>query len=493
MKNLTAVNRTGAVWCSERNKKYLALIGAIAALIMINRLPLEQLPAGLGEPIFLTAGGKAALGILAFVIVLWITEALPFAVAALAGMLFVPMFGLASFSDTVGYGFGNSVIVFFIGILIISAGLTRSGLADRFTRLILNRVGLRPRRLIFTFLAAGALLSMWIVNMSVSAILLPVGLNILRKAGALPLKSNFGRALMISIAWGPAIGGVATPGGNGANVVALGYLKELAGIQIDFLRWMLVGVPAALLILPLAYLVLTRVFPPEMISSPADGETAELSAAAGRLSAAEIKALLIFGLTVLFWVGDPLLAHLIGLSIPIEAVALAAGVLFFLPGVNILTWKEAQQDIDWGGIVLIAAGLSLGMIVFHTGAARWLAVLAFSPIGAFGLALRIFVAVLAVELLKVFFSSNTVTGVILVPLVIALAADLNLDPWLLAGPVAIATSLAFLLITSSPTNVIPYASGYFSIKDFAQAGIPLTLLVPFCVTLAFLLFGALIG
>lgn len=475
----------------DRNKKFLALLGAAAVLFVVNMLPLERLSAGLSEPVLLSGAGKAALGVMAFVIVLWVTEALPFAVAALTGMLLVPLFGLASFSDTVSYGFGNSVIVFFIGVLIISAGLTRSGLADRLTALILSRVGLQPHKLIFTFLAAGAALSMWIVNMSVSAILLPIGLNILRKAGASPLRSNFGRALMIAIAWGPAIGGVSTPVGNGANIVALGYLRELAGIQIDFLRWMVVGVPAALLILPLAYLVLIRVFPPEKLNLP-EGITLTESALRTKLNVTEVKAILIFAAAVLFWVGDPLLLHLTGLSIPIEAVALSAAILFFLPGINILSWKEAQQDIDWGGIVLIAAGLSLGMIIFQTGAARWLAVLAFSPIGGLGLALRIFVAVLAVEFLKVFFSSNTVTGVILVPLVIALAVDLNLDPWLLAGPVAVATSLAFLLVTSSPTNVIPYGSGYFSIKDFARAGIPLTLLVPFCITLAFLLFGTLI-
>jgi solute carrier family 13 (sodium-dependent dicarboxylate transporter), member 2/3/5 len=173
-------------------------------------------------------------------------------------------------------------------------------------------------------------------------------------------------------------------------------------------------------------------------------------------------------------------------------VAVAAAVAFFLPGVNILTWREAQADIDWGGIVLIAAGLSLGMIVFETGAARWLAMIAFAPIGSLTLALRIFLAVLIVEFLKVFFSSNTVTGVILIPMMIAFSLSLGMNPWYLAGPVAIATSMAFLLVTSSPTNVIPYASGYFTIREFATAGIFLTLVIPVCVTLSFLVFAPLV-
>ncbi len=470
--------------------KGFALLGSVALLVAINLLPLERISAGIGGGAELTAQGKGTLAILAFVIVLWVTEAMPFTISALAGLLLVPALGLASFTEVVGYGFGNPVIVFFIGVLIVSAGMTRSGLADRLTSVILERVGLNPRKLVFTFLSVGALLSMWIVNMSVSAILLPIALNVLRKSGAAPLRSNFGRALMIAIAWGPAIGGITTPVGNGANIVALGFLRELAGIQIDFLRWMSVGVPAALLALPLAYLVLIKVFPPEEINLPG---TVPLQSASGstKLKPTEIKALVIFLAAVFFWVGDPLLVRLTGFSISIEVVALAAAIFFFLPGVNLLTWKEAQQDVDWGSIVLIAAGLSLGMVIYETGAARWLALLAFSPVGSLGLALRILTAVLAVELLKVFFSSNTVTGVILVPLVIALSGDLGLDPWMLAGPVAIATSLAFLLVTSSPVNVIPYASGYFSIKDFAKAGIPITLLVPICITLAFLIFGQL--
>ncbi len=469
----------------------MLLILAAVVSILIILLPLDLFNAGSSQ-VLLTADGRAALAILVFVIILWVSEVVPFAVAALIGLLLVPLFGLYSFQDTVAYGFGNTVVLFFIGILIISSGLTRSGLADRLTGLIMNKVGFRPRRLVVVFMLVGAFLSMWIVNMSVSAILLPMAMNILQKYRVAPLKSNFGRSLMIAVAWGPAIGGVSTPVGNGANIVALGYLRELAGVQIDFLRWMVVGVPVAVLILPLACLILLKIFPPEELPIDLQDQIgADHNRVDTRFARSEIKALLIFALAVIFWVGDPLLVSLTGFSLPIEVVALAAAIVFFLPGIDLLNWRMAQQDIDWGAIILIAAGLSLGAVVYESGAAHWLATLAFSPLGGLSLAARIFLAVLAVELIKVFFSSNTVTGVIMVPLVIALSIELGLDPWLLAGPVAIATSLAFLLVTSSPTNVIPYTSGYFSIRDFLVAGIPLTLLAPLCVTIAFLLFGGL--
>jgi solute carrier family 13 (sodium-dependent dicarboxylate transporter), member 2/3/5 len=473
-------------------RKMVYLLLALAVMVFINLLPLPKpltAPDGMVE---LTVAGKASLAVLSFVIILWISEAMPFPVTALFGLLLAYIFRLASFGDIVSYGFGSAITVFFIGILTISSGLTRSGLADRLTRIIMGRIGLNPRKIILAFMAMGAFLSMWIVNMSVAAILLPMAITVLKNTGQRPGSSNFGRALLIAVAWGSAIGGIATPVGNGANIVALGYLRELAGIPINFLTWMAVGLPAALLILPIAYLILVRVYPPEDLSGCEFDSLSGKETLPEKLAPAELKALVIFAVTLLFWLGDPLLNSLTGISIPIEIVAVAAAVAFFLPGVNILSWREAQTDIDWGGIVLIAAGLSLGMIVFETGAARWLAMIAFAPIGSLTLALRIFLAVLIVEFLKVFFSSNTVTGVILIPMMIAFSISLGMNPWYLAGPVAIATSMAFLLVTSSPTNVIPYAAGYFTIREFATAGIFLTLAIPFCVTLAFLVFAPLV-
>jgi len=272
--------------------------------------------------------------------------------------------------------------------------------------------------------------------------------------------------------------------------LAMGFLRNLAGINIHFLKWMSVGLPAAILILPLAWLILLKIFPPEVrqlsISKAQMGKDFQ---ALGGLNPTEKKTLLIFSLAVFLWLFDPILNHFIGVSIPIEVVALMTSILFFLPGIEVMSWKEAEHVIDWGSIVLIATGLSLGEGMFETGAARWLAWVSLSNIGLLSVTLRIFLVVLVVEVLKIAFSSNTVTGLIVIPIVIAFSLEFGFEPWLVAGPAAIATSLAFILVTSSPTNVIPYSSGYFTIKDFALAGSFMTLLSAVCVTIAFVLFG----
>ncbi|MCK4534995.1 MAG: anion permease, partial [Syntrophobacterales bacterium] len=104
---------------------------------------------------------------------------------------------------------------------------------------------------------------------------------------------------------------------------------------------------------------------------------------------------------------------------------------------------------------------------------------------------RVFVIVLGVSLLHLAFSSNTVTGTIIIPLLIALAADLNINPWLICAPAAFTSSLAFILVTETPTNIIPYSAGYFAIRDMAKAGIVMTFVAALCVSISILAFGNL--
>jgi sodium-dependent dicarboxylate transporter 2/3/5 len=166
---------------------------------------------------------------------------------------------------------------------------------------------------------------------------------------------------------------------------------------------------------------------------------------------------------------------------PIEAVGLLGGLCLFLPGVRVLTWKEAEQGIEWGGIMLIVAGLSLGLAVFESGAARWLAWLLLGQITLVPALFRPFAIVLAVAGFHLMFSSNTVTASIITPILVALAKDLQLDAWAVVAPAAFTSSLAFILVSEGPTTIIPYSAGYFSIKDMAKAGIWMTVGAAACV------------
>jgi sodium-dependent dicarboxylate transporter 2/3/5 len=348
------------------------------------------------------------------------------------------------------------------------------------------------------FITVGALLSGWITDMAVAAMLMPIAVTILKDAKAEPLKSNFGRALLIACAWGPLVGGVSTPAGCGPNPLTMTFLKDLAGINFSFVDWMLIGIPAAILMIPCAWAILIFMFPLEkgINLSIAEDDFKKKLDELGPLQFNEVATLIIFALTVTLWIFGKWIGQWTGGTIDylgIKFVAIACACLFFVPGISVISWKKAEQGVSWGGIILIVTGLSIGMSIYKTGAAAWMAQVCFSEIGVLHPILIIFAVVFGVSIMKVMFSSNTVTGIIMVPLLIALANNIGLDPVLLAIPAGITSSLAFILVTSTPTNVIPYSAGYFTIRDMVKAGIVMTVASSACVTISIAIMGKLTG
>lgn len=487
--------RLKPAFLGEDTGKILLAVLSAACLVIILLLPLPQeirLDSGV---IALTREGKAGLAVLCMVVLLWITEAVPFPIAGFFALVALVMTKAAPLADLVRDGFGNPIIIFFIAVLFLSAAISSSGLLKRLTLGMLRRFGGRPKLIILLFLGFGSLLSGWITDMAVAAVLTPLALGILRDAGLKPRESRFGRALMISCAWGPLIGGISTPAGCGPNPLTVGFLKDLAGLELQFVDWMAIGVPAMLLMVPVAWLILLMFFPVEKVNlSITDSDLQARRSEIGALTAREVFTAFVFLLTVFLWVAAPWIQRWTGGAVDyldISFVGIACSILLFLPGIRVLKWKQAEKFVSWGGIILVATGLSVGMTLFRTGAADWLAWVLFNRIGDLGPVVRIFLVVLGVSLMKVMFSSNTVTGIIVVPLLIALAGNLGLNPVALALPAGITSSLAFILVTSTPTNVIPYSTGHFSIPEMAKAGLLMTLASSLCVTLSVWIFGRL--
>jgi sodium-dependent dicarboxylate transporter 2/3/5 len=463
------------------------MAAALALLIGIYLLPLPPPLERAGTLVPLTQSGKTCLAIMAFAVTLWVTETLPFAVTSLLVLLLIPLFQLADYRATVRAGFGDPIITFFIGVLMLSSAFTRSGLGTRLVYQILLRVGTRVDRVLLGLLVVGSFISWWITDMAVAAMLLPLGVGLLRDSGLRPRESNVGRAVMIATAFGPLIGGIATPAGTAANLVAIAQLKQLVGVDISFTRWMTYGVPASLLMIPAAWRLLLWIFPPEIDRLPIErGDLQRRLTGLGPLRGAELRTLLIFGAVIATWILTPLIAGWTSgrFNPPVEGVALAGGLALFLPGIRIMTWKEAEADIEWGGIMLIVAGLSLGLVVFESGAARWLSWVLLGQITIIPELLKPPIIVIAVAGLHMMFSSNTVAASIIVPILVALSNDLGLDPWTTVAPAAFTSSLAFILVSEGPTTIIPYSSGYFSIKDMAKAGVWMTLAAAICVAIS---------
>lgn len=473
--------------------KALCFLLAVFVLTVIILLPSPGPLQNGDELIPLTSEGKIVIGCLGFAVVLWMTEAIPFAVTSLCLMVLLHAFGVAPFNELCKIGFGSNVLLFLMGAMGLSAAMTASGLANRFLLMTLSKVGRRTDYILLSFITAGTLLSMWVTDMAVAAMLVPLGVSILKESGCEPLKSNFGKCLMIGIVYGSLIGGTATPAGCGANVLAIQFARDMAGLNVSFADWMMVGVPGALFMIPCGWFLLMKFFPPEFkeIPMPLHQIKEELESL-GPLNRKERCTLIVLLIMVTLWLGGVPIGKMIGFKLPEAYVALLGFTLLFIPGLRVFpNWEEAAKCISWSGLILIAGGIAAGMLLAKTGAARYVAWALLSDISSLHPILRVIAVICLVEALKVFFSSNSVTGAVVMPLIIALAMELGINPWVFAGPAGIASSMAFIMVTSSPTNVIPYSAGYFSIAEYAKVGILMTIVGILCVTTSVAIFGPL--
>ena len=476
---------------NQKKTIYLGIAALLMTMMILVPIPQNIREAGKGV---LNHQGQVALGILIFSLVLWMTEALPFHITGLLSVVLLAIFNVDSFKNIINAGFGNHIAVFFIGVLVLSAFMTKSGLGKRISVFLLSRTGNNTSLIILGFLVVGAMLSMWITNMAVAAMLLPLAVSILEDEGCERLKSNFGKALLIACVWGPLIGGIGSPAGAGPNPIAIGFLKEMAGVELSFLQWMKFGLPAVFLLLPPAWVILLLMFPSEIKHlRRTKAELRHEYEQYPTMSREEKLTLVIFLLTVFLWLSAGFWSRVLGISIPVSMPVLLTATLFFFPGMTSLKWKEIEEDISWSGIILVLSGISIGMMLYKSGAAGWLSFVLLGQIGGLSPLMRIGAIVLIVMILKIALSSNSVTATIVIPIMIALAQNLGLDALGIALPASITASLAFSLVTSSPTNVIPYSAGFFSIRDFAVSGIVMTLITTVIVSLDIYVVGRITG
>jgi solute carrier family 13 (sodium-dependent dicarboxylate transporter), member 2/3/5 len=351
------------------------------------------------------------------------------------------------------------------------------------------------------FMLASAFLSMWVSNTATAAMMLPIGLSVIQLIGQSPLTDarslhRLSLALLLGIAFGANIGGMATLIGTPPNALLAGFLRERHGLDVGFLQWLLVGLPTAATLLPLAWVLLTRwLFP---LSGQRVLGVEELLAEQrgwlGRLEGGELRVALICVATALAWMTRPWLDSLLpGMRLTDAGIAVSAGVLLVcMPGTGgrmLLDW-EATRELPWGVLLLVGGGLSLGSAVEASGLSVWIAQ-SLGLLAAWPLWLLIVALALCVMLAS-HVTSNTATAATFIPLAAGLALGLGEAPILLTVPVALAASCAFMLPVATPPNAIVFASGRLRVADMARAGAWLSVLALAVVTLAALVLAPLV-
>ncbi len=406
--------------------------------------------------------------VFATVIVAWVTEVMPIAVTAL---LIGPAMIVVGVTDsrTAFAPYADPLIFLFIGGFFIARAMTRHGLDRRLARSLTTFSLVRgsPVRIRMAFMMTAVVLSMWISNTATAAILVPILL------GTLPEDDEHASGSVLAIAYASSVGGMGTLIGSPPNFITVRFLQEQAGIDFDFVQWMGVGVPTALVLVVVIGFALQWLAPPP----PAE---ADVSLVASPWSKGELVTAACFALAVLGWtlpgimraVGAPY-AEEVARALPIGAVAiLAAAPLFLIRDADgrtpVLPWHDAAR-IDWGLILLFGGGLTLGAQMFETGLAadisQWfLGVTGISSLWGLTAALVVF---------TVFFTeacSNTASSNMIVPLAIAAAVELEVSPLPPALAVGLAASCAFMLPIATGPNAVAYGTGLLQLPKMMRIG-----------------------
>jgi sodium-dependent dicarboxylate transporter 2/3/5 len=449
-------------------------LGPLLAITML----LSGAPEGLSHAGWMTA----CVGVL--MAIWWATEAVPIAVTALMPIVVFPVLGIASIQDTVP-PYANKVIFLFLGGFIVAYAMQRWNLHRRIALTVLQHVGGNGRSLIGGFMLASAVISMWVMNTSTTMMMLPIAVSIigvihnsvdhLDDRG----KEHFQYALLLGIAYAATIGGMATLVGTAPNALLAAFMQESYGTEIDFASWMLVGLPLSALMLPLAWLTLTRVVFKVDFRTSGEGKATlrRLKEELGPITAPERRVAVVFVLMAVAWVSRPMLITIPGLSgLDDSVIAIAGAVaLFIVPSGDksdplLLRWNYAER-LPWGVLLLFGGGLTLASSVSRTGLAEWLGG-TLQAVGTLPLPVIVIIAAAMIIFLTEL-TSNTATTATFLPVVGAIAIESGFDPIVLTVPVTFAASCAFMLPVATPPNAIVFGSGMLTIPKMAKAGIAL--------------------
>ena len=452
------------------------LVVGLAVLIISLVLPA---PAGMNPAALRT------LAVMATTVLWWVTEALPIPVTAMIVPVMVHLLGIMPLGESVRESFGDALIPFFVGVLGLSAAFIASGFGKRVTLLLLTLSGTSTPRVIGVYFWVSFVVSMFITDVAVVAMMIPVVIGLLKTIEAKPGASNLGRGLMMAIMFGSTLGGICTPAGVSANIIAMAFITKNARLSVGFLDWTLIATPIFLVVGFCAWWLILKMFPPEIPHLPYGREALvkELETM-GRWSVKEKTTLVVFLAVVALWLtGD-------FTRIPIGLVSLLILAGITLPRVGVFRkWGELEKGIEWGAMLLVVGGFTLGVAASKSGLAAWVAHKALAPMAALPLYLQPAAVVLLVAIDSLGFSSFGAAASVNVPFVIAYAQQHGFPVLALAMAAGFAASTHFILVTESPSFVLPYAYGYFSFSEMARIGVWLTLLSAVMVSVGMVVAG----
>jgi sodium-dependent dicarboxylate transporter 2/3/5 len=432
----------------------------------------------------------------------WVSEAVPLAVTSMLPLVLLPLLGARAVAE-VGPSYGHHMVFLFLGGFVLALAVERSGLHRRLALTTLSLIGASPRRLVWGFLLATAVLSMWLSNTATTLMMLPIAAGVAQRLAdpKAPMR------LFLAVAYGASIGGLGTLVGTPPNLVLAGMGPRLVpdSPELTFGGWMLFAVPLVIVFLPLVSLWLGRGLGS---GGTALATLADERQAMGPWRPAERRAGALFAATAVAWVtragfqAGPIeipgwRALLPDPSMVSDAVpAVGAAILACLipaggrSGAALVRWDDVRHGVPWGILLLFGGGFALADAVTAVGLDGWMAE-QLAGLDRLPLALVV-LAVAWITSSATELTSNTATATLLLPVMAALARALEVPPYLLMVPAAVSASCAFMLPVATPPNAIVIGSGYVRSVDLAREGLLLNIVGGVLITVVTLTLGRLV-
>lgn len=419
-----------------------------------------------------------------WMIIWWITEAVSISVTALLPLFLFPLFKVMPM-DEVGANYGSPIVFLFFGGFVLALALEKVNLHRRIALNIIKLTGTTPNKVILGFMLATAFMSMWISNTASAVVMLPIAMSVINLLindadGFTKQDRNFALSVMLGIAFSANAGGIATIIGTPPNSILIGLLENEYNIKIDFLNWLIVGLPFSTVLIAVIYFVLIKLFPNDGIKFGASKTVIfeELNKL-GKISSKEKQVLITFAVIVSLWIFRTVINGIfpkLGLTDTMISI-LGALALFTVPhkfnkGEFILEWKDTQK-LAWGILILFGGGLALAKGMSASGIVDVVAeTISKSEIGVlFTASLLIILMLFMTELM-----SNVALTAVLAPVVAGIAIGLEVPILYLLIPVTMASSCAFMLPMATPPNAIVFASGFVKVHQMARVGVILNII-----------------
>ncbi len=489
----------------DRKRRIIGAICAPICALLVWITPIEGL----------SVEAHKLLAIMTLVSLWWITEPIPIPVTSLLGPTLCVVLGVIDMKSAFS-AFANPMIFLFMGGFIIAKAMMVNGLDKRIAYGIISMkwVGDSPRRIFLAIGLACMLCSGWISNTATAAMMFPIALGLLEAIREMMAANGkqidlstykYATGLMLMTAYACSIGGVLTPIGTPPNLIMVGFLDELAHINISFFQWMIWGFVAMVIYFIIAYIVLWRMFPADV--QHIDGASDFIRShqkALGKWTVAQKNTLFAFIVAVVLWVTPGFLGIAYGSDseilktynryIPEAAAAMIGALLLFFLPVDLkknkmtISWGDAVKGVEWGTLLLFGGGLAMGGMMYSTGLSAWIGAEIMDMLGG-GDQEWLLVAVFCVlALLLSELTSHTAATNMIGPLAISAALSVGMNPVPVAVGIALSASLGFMLPVSTPPNAIVYASGYIPITKMIKTGFIIDVVGIACVTIPIVLY-----